>query len=127
VFQIDLKSGVALYLQLKEQILKLVFMGGLSPDEQLPSVRNMARELGINPNTVAKAYSQLEADGAIYSLPGKGSFISGNILTNHSVRQDALAAFQKAAENAFQLSIEKAELEKILEQIYLSSGLGRNE
>ena len=126
MFQSDLKSGVARYLQLKEQILKLVFMGGLSPNEQLPSVRNMARELGINPNTVAKAYNQLETDGAIYSLPGKGSFISGDILQNHSVRQEALDTYKKAAEKAFQLSVPKAELEKILEQIY-SSGSGRNE
>ena len=64
MFQIDLRGGRgAIYQQLKDEVIRLTGMGVLSPDDQLPGVRSLARELGINPNTVAKAYSQLEADG----------------------------------------------------------------
>lgn len=127
MFRIDLKSGEALYLQLKEQILKLVFMGGLSPNEQLPSVRNMARDLGINPNTVAKAYQQLEADGAIYSVPGKGSFIAEDILKNSAVKQNAVENFRQAAKKACQLLVEKQVLNQVLDQVYSTFEQRRND
>ena len=79
MFQIDLRGGRgAIYQQLKDEVIRLAGMGVLRPDDQLPSVRALARELGINPNTVAKAYSQLEADGITYSVAGRGSFIRGD-------------------------------------------------
>ena len=74
MFQINLKSGDAIYLQLKEQVVRLALAGALEGGEQLPSVRVLARELGINPNTVSKAYQELEAEGVLYSIAGKGSF-----------------------------------------------------
>ena len=64
MFQINLKSGDAIYLQLKEQVVRLALAGALEGGEQLPSVRVLARELGINPNTVSKAYQELEAEGS---------------------------------------------------------------
>lgn len=79
MFQIDLKSGDAIYLQLKEQVVRLALAGALESGEQLPSVRVLARELGINPNTVAKAYQELETEGILCSVAGKGSFLTGNI------------------------------------------------
>ena len=71
----------ALYLayeQLKNNIAGLIASGALTEDEQLPSVRTLARELGINPNTVQRAYQELESQGIIYQATGRGSFVSPN-------------------------------------------------
>ncbi len=78
MYQLDLHSRAPIYQQLKDQILRLIMAGAIGPGDPLPSVRVMARELGINPNTVAKAYQDLEKSGLIYSVAGKGSFISGS-------------------------------------------------
>lgn len=76
MYQLDLHSRAPIYQQLKDQILRLIMAGAIGPGDPLPSVRVMARELGINPNTVAKAYQDLEKSGLIYLVAGKGSFIS---------------------------------------------------
>ena len=65
MFQINPNSRDAIYLQLKEQVVRLALAGALAGDEQLPSVRVLARELGINPNTVSKAYQELENEGVL--------------------------------------------------------------
>ncbi|MDO4541725.1 MAG: GntR family transcriptional regulator [Bacillota bacterium] len=75
---IDLRDKRPIYLQVIEGIEDLTIKGVLSPDEQLPSVRNLAVELSINPNTIQRAYLELEKRGTIYSIKGRGSFISPN-------------------------------------------------
>ena len=75
---VDVKSREPIYEQLISNIKSLVFGGLLSADEQLPSVRMLSRELAINPNTIQKAYTELERQGIIYSLPGRGNFVSAN-------------------------------------------------
>ena len=80
--------------------------------------KELARELGINPNTVAKAYSQLEADGITYSVPGKGSFISGDILRMGEVRRKMLEGFTDEARKARSLGVTKEELTGILDEVF---------
>ncbi len=75
---VDVKSREPIYEQLIANIKSLAFNGLLSADEQLPSVRVLSRELAINPNTIQKAYAELERQGIIYSLPGRGNFISSD-------------------------------------------------
>lgn len=70
MFSIDSRSRMAIYEQLVQNIIGLIARGVLQPDDQLPSVRNLARDLGINPNTVQKAYQELEAKGMIYQAAG---------------------------------------------------------
>lgn len=119
MFQIDLRGGRgAIYQQLKEEVMRLCSLEVLRPDDQLPSVRALARELGINPNTVAKAYSQLEADGITYSVPGKGSFISGDILRMGEVRKKMLEGFTDEARKARSLGVTKEELTGILDEVF---------
>lgn len=118
MFQINLKSGDAIYLQLKEQVVRLALAGALESGEQLPSVRVLARELGINPNTVAKAYQELETEGILCSVAGKGSFLTGNIRASAAVRQSAKEAFQKAAARAVQAGFTKEELTELLSEAY---------
>ncbi|HWP96984.1 MAG TPA: GntR family transcriptional regulator [Syntrophomonadaceae bacterium] len=75
MFEIDLRSRAPIYEQLVEKIKELIIHNVLKADEQLPTVRVLAGELTINPNTIQKAYRELEHLGYIYSLPGKGSFV----------------------------------------------------
>mgnify|MGYP001377179432 FL=1 len=72
---IDYKSGLPIYEQVYNGILRLAALGVLKPGDQLPSVRAVAAQAGGNPNTVQKAYAMLERDGAIQSVPGRGSFL----------------------------------------------------
>lgn len=103
MFTIDYKSRVPLYQQIVDNVEKLALRGILLPEQQLPSVRALAMELSINPNTIAKAYAELESRGIIYSLSGRGSFVSGDALhlresaqvqlsdSIHSLQQEALS------------------------------------
>ncbi len=74
-------SGVPIYLQLMEQVKHGIETGALRPGEQLPGIRPLAEELVINPNTVAKAYRELEHEGVIELRHGAGAFVSGNVRT----------------------------------------------
>lgn len=76
MLQLDLQSRQPIYEQLILKMSEMISLGALAPDEQLPSVRALARDLGVNPNTVQKAYQELERDNVIYSVAGKGSFIA---------------------------------------------------
>ncbi|RHW38096.1 GntR family transcriptional regulator [Neobacillus notoginsengisoli] len=76
MFDLDLRSRKPIYEQLVEKMKELITTEVLKTDEQLPSVRTLAQELTINPNTIQKAYRELEVQGFIYSLKGKGSFVN---------------------------------------------------
>lgn len=73
---IDTRSRDPIHIQIEKQIVKLINLGVYEEDSLLPSVRSMACDLGINPNTVAKAYKALEQAGIIYTVAGKGAFVS---------------------------------------------------
>lgn len=76
MFRLDVMSGVPVYEQIIEQMEKFILTGVLKETEQVPSVRNLSVELSVNPNTIQKAYSELDRRGIIYSVPGRGCFIS---------------------------------------------------
>ena len=78
LFRPNSSSGVPIYLQLMEQVKHGIETGALRPGEQLPGIRPLAEELVINPNTVAKAYRELEHEGVIELRHGAGAFVSGN-------------------------------------------------
>src|ERR1700736_1394906 len=78
LFRPNPTSGVPIYLQLMEQVKHAIETGALRPGEQLPGIRPLAEELGINPNTVAKAYRELEHEGVLELRHGAGAFVSGN-------------------------------------------------
>lgn len=75
---IDLQNRKPIYEQIVERFQTLIVSGVLEPDSQMPSVRSLAMELSINPNTIQKAYSALEQGGYIYPVKGRGNFVSGN-------------------------------------------------
>jgi GntR family transcriptional regulator len=78
MFQIDFKSGKPVYLQLADQIRYAAASGALRPGDPLPTIRPLAEELRVNRNTIAKAYAELESQGVIETLPGKGCFLKEN-------------------------------------------------
>ena len=110
MIQIDLQSRVPLYEQLQEQIIRLSMLGILDENQQLPSVRALAREVGVNPNTVAKAYQQLEQQGIIYTVSGRGSFVSPDVLSLQSLRQAALQEVLDAVDKALSRGVSLQQL-----------------
>src|ERR1700677_2992592 len=78
LFQIDFKAGAPVYLQLADQIRYAAASGALKAGEPLPPIRTLAEQLRINRNTVAKAYTELESQGVIQTIQGKGCFLSEN-------------------------------------------------
>lgn len=90
MFELDLRSRAAIYEQLVDKIKELIISNVLKPDEQLPTVRDLASQLTVNPNTVQKAYRDLEYRGYIYSVPGKGNFVKPTVPEKNSARLDIL-------------------------------------
>ena len=76
MIKLDYKNDKPLHEQITQGLKELIISGVLSPDEQLPSVRELAVSLTVNPNTVQRAYKSLETEGIIYSIRGKGNFVS---------------------------------------------------
>lgn len=117
IFELDLRSRLPIYEQLVERFKELIIREVLKTDEQVPSVRVLAKQLTINPNTIQKAYAELENQGYLYSVPGKGSFVAGVVLKPQS---EKLAALKKelikiTSEMMF-LGLEKEEIIRIIGQ-----------
>ena len=87
----------------------------MSENDQLPSVRALARDLGVNPNTVAKAYQELERNKIIYSVSGRGSFVGP--VSKSGLREGILEKFDKAADEAIKAGITADELKKRLDEV----------
>ena len=118
MYQLDLQSRTPIYQQLKEKILRLIMAGAIGPGNPLPSVRVMARELGINPNTVAKAYQDLEKSGLIYSVAGKGSFISGEETLDRQMTASVLDQFREAVREARSAGVDRQTALALVEEVY---------
>lgn len=76
MFQLDLKSRASIYEQIVDNIKELILAGVLSPEEKLPSVRELSKILTVNPNTIQKAYRELEYQNFVYTVAGLGTFVS---------------------------------------------------
>ena len=107
---IDYKSGTPIYEQVYNGILRLAALGILRPGEQLPSVRAVAAEAGVNPNTVQKAYAMLERDGVIRSAPGRGSFLAEQSALLDTRRRAALEGIRTAVTEAVQAGVTQEEI-----------------
>ena len=119
---IDYKDRRPLYQQIMDKIEELAIMGFLKADEQLPSVRILATELAINPNTIQRAYAELEKKGVTYSVPGKGSFLAK---TQNSMVEDHTAEIKNQLESivadAQKLGLSQIDLQKMIEEIWQNS------
>lgn len=115
---LDLQSRLPIYEQLKSKITELVMLGELVPDTQLPSVRTFARDLGVNPNTVQKAYQELEREGIIYSVAGRGSYINPEINLTEQLRNEQLKNITNAAKQAKSCGIVKQRVLDAVDKAY---------
>lgn len=100
MINLDVRSGKPIYKQIVDSIIDLIFLGVYPTDSPLPSVRSLAVDLGINPNTIQKAYQELESMGITYSLAGKGSFVNStaDVVTKRQseLRQQLIAVLHEA-------------------------------
>lgn len=103
LISLNYKSKTPLCDQLCESVTQLAACGVLSPGDALPSVRALAQELGVNPNTVQKSYRMLEQQGVIESVPGKGSFIA----QGDAARERLWASGRQALENGIQTALDR--------------------
>ena len=112
--------GTAIYLQIESQLKHAIAAGALKRDDALPPVRKLAAELRINPNTVARAYQNLERDGILRTVPGGGCYVNGQspgLLKSEKLRRLKPLAMQLAVE-AKQLRLSRDELAQLLENSY---------
>ena len=116
MFTIDLTSRVPIYEQIYLKITELALSGSLKENSQLPSVRSLAKDARVNPNTVAKAYQELERRGIIYSVPGRGSFIAA--LDNSMFHETALREFDEAVQSAKNQGISADTLKEHIDKIF---------
>ena len=113
---LDYRDRRPLYEQVTEKLEELMFSGVLLPDSCLPSVRSMATELSINPNTIQRAYAELERQGYIYSIQGKGSFVSDGRYLAEGIRKDWEKQFDAAIEEGLRIGVSYQDMIKILEE-----------
>ncbi|MBN2878312.1 MAG: GntR family transcriptional regulator [Clostridia bacterium] len=109
---INKNSSEPVYAQIINQYKRLIATSALKPNDQLPSVRNLSYEMGINPNTLQKAFSQLEITGICYSVPGKGRFVSEQALD--IIRADAETYFDNLRKIIAELAMCSIDLEQII-------------
>ena len=108
---IDYKDRRSIYEQLVDRIASLAAGGLLEPGSQLPSVRQLSAELSINPNTVQRAYSELERSGIIYSVKGRGNFVSQDAqLLQRSHQETLLTELDRAIDKALQAGVSGSEI-----------------
>ena len=119
-FQLNFKSGKPVYLQMVDQVKAAAASGALRDGEALPSIRPLAEELRVNRNTVAKAYAELESQGVIQSIAGKGCFVRTNTSPfRKDVRLKLVAqAVDDAVVQAHHLQVDKREFLRITEERY---------
>ena len=113
---LDYRDTRPIYAQIVDGYREKILAGICRAGDKLPSVRELAAELSINPNTIQRAYRQLEAEGWIATVPGKGCFVCGLQEYTTEQRQELLAAFDKAAAALLQLGMSRAELAARLEK-----------
>ncbi|WP_017471698.1 GntR family transcriptional regulator [Amphibacillus jilinensis] len=127
MFELDLRSREPIYQQLVNKFKTLIINQVLATDEQLPSVRTLAQQLTINPNTIQKAYRELEVQGYIYSIKGKGSFVAPIIEQENQATLTALKEeLKKLLSEAIFLGLTKQEIISIVDQTIMEVEGGEN-
>ena len=114
MLNLDFRDARPIYEQVKDGFCQLILSGALPPDYKLPSVRELASSLTINPNTIQRAYRSLEQEGYIVSVPGKGSFVCDGDQAARARRQELLERFDKLVKEMEQLGIPRRQLMDIL-------------
>lgn len=121
---IDYKDRRPIYEQIESGLTEMIARGVMGPGEQLPSVRNLAMELAINPNTIQRAYNELEQKGIIYCVKGKGNFVADMKELEKIRRQQIEEEFQLLVDKAAQYGWSREEMEQELESAWQRRNAG---
>lgn len=119
MFQINLRSQRSIYEQIIDNIKELIIRGVLAEDSELPSIRELSRSLTVNPNTVQKAFKELEREGFVYTVKGKGSFVSprqDRQADPHAVKK-VCADIRNSVQELCYLGVPEEELKKMVADI----------
>jgi len=117
LIQLNYRDARPIYEQIKDGLQKLILSKAILPDEKMPSVRELAATLAINPNTIQRAYKELEAEGYIYSIPGKGSFASADALVFKNKEKELLEDFDTVVTELFVLGVSGTVLKTRIEKL----------
>ena len=117
MISLNYRDSRPIYEQIRDGLRKLIVTGALGADEKLPSVRALAAQLAINPNTIQRAYNELEGEGYIYSVPGKGSFAAGNTAADSARRAELLAQVQELLSELRYLGASQQELLDLVKEV----------
>ncbi len=118
MLDIRLEGKAPIYEQLYNGIAQLISSERMKPDEKLPAVREVAKQLGINPNTVQKAYAQLEQAGLIYSMPAKGSYVAPKVHAAAALRAEAVKRLEASLNDAKKSGIPRQDVDELLDKIW---------
>lgn len=110
LFSINYRDPRPIYEQVKDSLRRAIITGVLQPDDKIPSVRDAAGELAINPNTIQKAYRELENEGYIYSVVGKGSFVAECGKALESLKRDLFGQLDKTVSELKHLNVSAVEI-----------------
>ena len=116
MIQLNYRDPRPIYEQIKAELQRLILTQALSPGSKLPSVRELASQLAINPNTIQRAYHELDAEGYTVSIAGKGSFVAEIAVIRRQQRQQEVELFLQAADRLRALGFTTQELTAFLEQ-----------
>lgn len=117
LIQLNYRDSKPIYEQIKDGFRKLIISNSLSANEKLPSVRELASSLAINPNTIQKAYRDLESEGYIYTVAGKGTFVAEHREIFDTRQHELLEEFDEIVEELHFLSVGKQELIKRIDNL----------
>lgn len=123
MYQIDIMSRIPVYEQIVEQTKKFILTGVLDEGDQIPTVRQLSAQLSLNPNTVQKAVKELDRQGLIFSLSGRGCFISAQakkILRDEKRKE--LVNLEEQIKELSLVGINKEELMEVIERVYKNNG-----
>ncbi len=115
---LDYRDKRPIYEQVVEKLERLIVSGGLEPLTKMPSVRSLAMELAVNPNTVQRAYAQLEQDGYLYTVSGRGSFVTAESDWRENKQGKLLGEWKELTLQAREAGILEEQLSKELHRIY---------
>lgn len=117
LIQLNYRDSKPIYEQIKDGFRKLVISGSLLADEKLPSVRELASSLAINPNTIQKAYRDLESEGYLYTIAGRGTFVAKQEEILDTRQEELLLQFDEVVEELFFLSVKEADLTERMKKL----------
>ncbi len=117
MLQLNYRDAKPIYEQIKEGIRRLLLSNAILADERLPSVRELASSLAINPNTIQRAYRELESEGYIYTKQGKGTFAAATAVLQKTREQQLLLAFDDVVSELFFLDVTSEELGHRMENL----------